>query len=133
MRLEFSKYALLRSAALVECNDLAWAVSLIAHDDLEFVAIFSGLEQIELNRCFVLAPDFFADEDKPVGCAPRLGILVRLEKAELAVQSTPSFPALDHPFELDETLEGNRNGEFDARPTKLLSDGRVEKRGVDTC
>ena len=64
MRLEFSKDTFLRSTAVVEGNDLARAGALIGHDDLEFVTVFGGLEQIELNRRFVLAPDLFADEDK---------------------------------------------------------------------
>ena len=80
MRLEFSKNSLLRATALVECYDLARTAALIGHDDLEFVAILSRLEQIELNRCFVLAPDRFSDEDKTVRCAPRLGFPVSLEK-----------------------------------------------------
>ena len=133
MRLEFSKDTLLRSTALVECNDLAWAAALIGHDDLEFVSIFGGLEQIELNRRFVLATDLLADEDKAVLRGPGLGFPVGLEEAELAVQLTPSFSALDHSFEFSETLEGNRNGEFDARAMQSLSNGLVEKRTVDTC
>jgi hypothetical protein len=63
MRLEFSKDTLLRSTALMECNDIVWAAALIGDDDLEFISIFGGLEQVELNRRFVLAPDLFADED----------------------------------------------------------------------
>ena len=132
MRLEFSKDAFLRSEALVESNDRACAGALIGHDDLEFVAIFGGREQIELYRVFTLVADLFAAEDKAVGRGPRLGFPVGLEKAELAVQLTPSFAAFNHPFELSETLKGNRNGEFDARAVKLLSDGLVEKRAVDT-
>jgi hypothetical protein len=58
---------------------------------------------------------------------------VGLEKAELTIQSMTSVSALDHPFELGEMLEWNRNGEFDARSMKVLSDGLVEKRAVDTC
>jgi len=53
--------------------------------------------------------------------------------AELAVQLTPSFPGLDHPFEFGEALEGNRNGEFHVRAMQSLSNGLVEKRTVDTC
>ena len=70
MRLELGKDALLRSTALVEGNDLARAGALVGHDDLEFVPGFGGLEQIELNRRFVLAPDLFADEDKAVWRTP---------------------------------------------------------------
>ncbi len=66
MRLKFSKDSLLGSAALVESNDPACAGTLIGHNDLEFVSILGGLEQIELKRCFVLAADLFADEDKAV-------------------------------------------------------------------
>jgi len=73
MRLEFSKGTLLRSTTFVECNDLARAGAVIGHDDLEFVSIFGGLEQIDLNRRFVLTPDLFTDEDKAVGCGPGLG------------------------------------------------------------
>ncbi len=64
MRLQFRKNTFLRSTALVECNDLARAGAFIDHDGLEFVTVFDGLKQIELNRCFILAPDLFADEDK---------------------------------------------------------------------
>ena len=92
MRLELGKDALLRSTALVEGNDLARRGVFVGHDDLEFVAIFDGLEQIELKRRFVLAADLFADEDKAVGGTPRLRLLAGLEKAELATQSTPSSP-----------------------------------------
>ena len=73
MRLELGKDTLFRSTTLVEGNDLAWAGALVGHDDLEFVSIFGGLEQIDLNRRFVLTPDLFTDEDKAVGCGPGLG------------------------------------------------------------
>ena len=116
----------------MEGKNRACAGVLIGDDDLEFVDIFGRLEQIELNRGFVLAADLFADKDKAVGRGPRLGFLVGLEKAELTVQLTPTFAALNHPFELSETFEGNRNVEFDARSMKPLSDGLVEKRAVDT-
>ena len=43
---------------------LAGAAALIGRDNLEFVSNFGGLEQIELNRRLVLAPDLFADEEK---------------------------------------------------------------------
>ena len=121
MRLEFSKDTLLRSTAIVECNDLARAAALIGHDDLEFVSIFDGLEQIELNRRFVLATDLFADKDKARGCGPGLGFPLNFEEAELVVQLTPSFPALNRPFEFNETLEGNRYGEFDTRAMQSLN------------
>jgi hypothetical protein len=65
----------------VECNDLA---ALTGHHDLEFVSIFGGLEQIELNRRFVLAADLFADEDKAAGCGPGPGFPLSFEEAELA-------------------------------------------------
>jgi hypothetical protein len=57
---------------------------------------------------------------------------VGLEKAELVVQSMPTFAALNHPFELSEALKRNRKGEFDTPSMKVLNDGIVEKRGVDT-
>ena len=61
------------------------------------------------------------------------GFPLGLEEAELAIQTMPSFPALDHPLEFGETFEGDRNGELNARSIKLLGDGLVEKRAVDTC
>lgn len=73
-----------------------------------------------------------ADEEKAVGRAPRLGLPAGLEIAKHAVQLTPSSSALDHPFELKETLEGNREGELDSRSMQSLGDGFVEKRAVDT-
>ena len=133
VRLEFGKDTFLRSTALVECNDPAWATLLIGHDDLEFVSIFGGLEQIELNGCFILAPDLFADEDKTIWRTPGLGFPAGFEEAEFTVQWTPSFSALDHPFELSETLEGNRNGEFRSRAMQLISDSFIEKCAVDPC
>ena len=132
MGFEFGKDTLLGSAALVECHDSACAGALIGDDDLEFVSIFDGPEQVELNRRFVLAPDLFADEDKAVGCGPALRFPVGFEEAEFAVQFTPSFAALDHPLELRETLKGNRNGEFNPRSLKSFRDGLVEKCAVDT-
>jgi hypothetical protein len=51
----------------------ACAGMLVSHDDLEFVAIFGGREQIELHQGFVLAPDLFADEDEALGRGLRLG------------------------------------------------------------
>jgi hypothetical protein len=66
----------------VECNDLARAVARIGHDVTEFVSIFGGLEQIELNGRFVLAADLFADEDKAAGCGPGPGFPLSFEEAE---------------------------------------------------
>jgi len=70
----------------VECNNLARAAARIGHDDLEFVSIFGGLEQIELNRRFVLPADLFADVDKAAGCSPGSWFPLSFEQAELAVQ-----------------------------------------------
>ena len=90
----------------MERNNLARAAALIGHNDREFVSISGGLEQIELNRCFVLAPILFADGDKAVWRGPKLGFPTGFEEAEHAVQLTSSLPALDHPFEFSETSKG---------------------------
>lgn len=55
MRLEFGKDALLRTTPLVKGNDLARAAALVGYDDLEVVAVFGGPEELELQRCLVLA------------------------------------------------------------------------------
>ena len=112
-------------------DDSARAAALIGDDDLEFVPVHRGPEQIELKRCFVLAPDLLANENEAVRGSPGLGFPPGLEEAEFTVQATPSLPALDHPLELSEPLEGNRDGEFGARVIQFLGDGFVKKRAVD--
>ena len=50
MRLELGEDTLLRSPALVEGNDPTRAYSPVGDDDLEFVPVFHGSEQVELDR-----------------------------------------------------------------------------------
>ena len=54
---ELGEDTLLRSPTFVEGNDLTRAYSLVGDDDLEFVPVFHGSEQVELDRrltCFLM-------------------------------------------------------------------------------
>ena len=74
MHLEFCEDALLRSAALMEGNNVARIRPLVGDDDLEFSAVFNWSEQVELDRLLVLAFDLLSDEDEAVTGIPRLRI-----------------------------------------------------------
>ena len=50
MRPELGEDTPMRPQALMEGNDLTRAYSLVGDDDLEFVPVFHGPEQVELGR-----------------------------------------------------------------------------------
>ena len=131
MRLEFGEDTLLRTAAFVEGDDLAWGHSFVGDDDLEFVPVFGGLEQVELDRQLVLAPDLLFDEDEAIAGVPRLRLPAGLEVIEPDRHASPSFSAFDQFLEGGKALERNRDGEFDPRRMQSFSDGFVEKCAVD--
>ena len=56
----------------MEGNDVARIRSLIGDDNLEFVAVFHRLEQVELYRILVLMFDLLSDGDEAMAGIPRL-------------------------------------------------------------
>ncbi len=113
--LQLGKHAFLGAAAVVEGNDLAGADFLVGHHHLEVVPVFVGDEEVELDRLLVLDPCLAANEDEAEAALPFLRLPALLEERDLPIEAAPDLSLLHHPLELDQTLEGNADGELDAK------------------
>ena len=91
VRLEFGEDALLRPATFMEGNDVARVRPLVGDNGLEFIPVFNGLEQVELDRLFVSVPDLLSDEDESMAGIPRLRLPTCFEVIDSLRQAAPFF------------------------------------------
>ncbi len=114
-----------------ELNETRRAHGLVGGDDLELVAGLLGHEQLQLQRPGLTLADDRADTDEAGGTGPGLGRPRQLGVGQVGANPAPAPALLDELLELDEALEGHREGELDARGLQGRDHGLTEEGAIE--
>ena len=130
--LELGENTFLGTAPIVEAHDLPGGKPFVGDDDLEVIAVFAGVKQIQLDRLLVLSAAAGADKNKAIVLIPVFGFPVCLEKLAPLAQVPPAFSPVHQPLEFGNALEQNADGEchpFGVQQTdNLIADEALSMR-----
>ena len=108
-----AKEGLLGTPAIVELNYTLGRFALVGDNHFVVEVQVPRLEQMELQRAFLLALDFLTDEQKAVGTIPGLGFPLGFKIGPFPVYGFPAVSLLNHAFQLREPLKRDRGREPD--------------------
>ena len=106
-----AKDGLLGTPTIVELNDTLGRFALVGDNHFVVEVQVPRLEQVQLQRTFLLAFHFLADEQKTVEALPGLGFPLSFKIGAFPVYDFPAVPLLNHAFQLREPLKRDRGRE----------------------
>lgn len=125
--LAFAEDRLLHAAAVVEQHRRSGAHDLVRDEDLVFVLVVAGLEEVELQRPLLADELARADRDDATDetVLPRLRLPVELEEASVVIDALPLSPRPG-----DEVAQ--RRKSFEGHRDRVLDCAALQE-GLDLC
>lgn len=109
--LRVAKDGLLGTPAIIELNNTLGRFPLVGDNHIVVEVQVPRLEQMKLQRTFLLAFDSLTDEEKTIETLPGLGFPLGFKIGPFPVYDFPSVPLLNHAFQLREALKRDRGRE----------------------
>ena len=126
----FREDRLLSPAPVVQRQGLACTQRRIGQDDLEFVAVFIGGKQLQLQRRLALLRLTGSNEDEAPRLTPAFRLPIALEEAHVTIGAVPGVTPLNLGLRLRHALESDRDRVLDAEGIQRANDLMREERAV---